>query len=641
MHIPDAYLSPVTHAVAAGAMAPLWAVAIRRTARGLSARQVPLLSLGAAFCFTIQMFNVPAVGGTTAHAVGATLLAVLLGPWSALLTVSLALGIQALFFGDGGVLALGANSFNMGFVGAFSGYGVYRLLKGRAEVPSARALFAAGAGAYAGSVMAAVSTGVMLGIQPLVAHDAQGRALYFPFGVNVAVPAMAHIHLLVAAPVEALVTITALAYLWRNFPELVIRQKVVRADKPLRLWALFVLVLLLTPLGLLATGSAWGEWEEETLQKLVGYIPAGIRQFGEGSLTPILPDYSLPGREGRGWEVVGYILSAIVGATITGLIARSLVRKALPAPADAAGGGQPLEVLPDWMTRPEEPRSVTVRDHARGRWLERTLLNLREAVANAIAAEEWARAPGYLQSLHPLAKTLSALGGLVAVSLAREASVLIAVLVGVLVLTVLSRLSLRAFLLRGGVTVMLFGLAVSLPMMLKAVTPGNLVWAPFSWEALGVSDAGLRAGGLLLLRISAAVYIALLWSLTTRWHLLLHSLRTLRVPRVMVTGFTLTYRYLFTLFDTLAEMILARRSRQIGAVQAQQARAYAGAGAAVLFAKSATLNEEVYLAMRSRGYDGDLRGAYPRRWAWRDTLWLALALLWLAGAYWMGGWNVG
>lgn len=99
MHIPDAYLSPATHAVTAGAMLPLWTVAARRTARSLSAQQVPLLSLGAAFCFAIQMFNVPAVGGTTAHAVGATLLAILLGPWTALLAVTLTLGIQAIFYG--------------------------------------------------------------------------------------------------------------------------------------------------------------------------------------------------------------------------------------------------------------------------------------------------------------------------------------------------------------------------------------------------------------------------------------------------------------------------------------------------------------------------------------------------------------
>ncbi len=637
MHIPDAYLSPVTHAGAAAVMAPLWAMSARRTTKTLSTRQVPLLSLGAAFCFVIQMFNVPAVGGTTAHAVGATLLAILLGPWTALLAVSLALGVQALFFGDGGVLALGANSFNMGLVAVFSGYAVYRLLSGGAEMGSGRALLAAGVGAYVGSVLSAASTGLMLGIQPLMAHDAQGRALYFPFGVNVSVPAMVHIHLLVAAPVEAVITVSALAYLWRNFPELLTHHAIVRADKPVRLWAVLAMLLLLTPLGLLATGSAWGEWEEEALQQLVGYIPAGIRQFGEGVLRPLLPDYTLPGREGRGWETVAYILSAVVGATLTALSARALVRKPVPVPAETGKPGKPQDTLPAWLVTGEKSVTPSEGRRGRGRWLERTLLQVREAVGSAMAAEEWARVPGYLQSLHPFAKTLTALGALVAVSLAREAVVLLTLLAGVLSVAVASRLPLRTFVLRGGLTVLLFGSAVSLPVMLEAVTPGRTLWALFGWQVLALSDAGVRAGAMLLLRITAGVMIALLWSLTTPWHLLLRSLRSLRLPRWAVSALALTYRYLFTLMETMAEMVLARRSRQIGVMKPEQARTYAGVGTAVLFAKSLALNEEVYLAMRSRGFDGDLRRAYPRGWDVRDALWLVVTVLWVIGAFWIGG----
>jgi cobalt/nickel transport system permease protein len=636
MHIPDAYLSPVTHAAAAGAMVPLWVVATRRTARSLSAQQVPLLSLGAAFCFALQMFNVPAVGGTTAHAVGATLLAVLLGPWTALLAVTLTLGIQAIFFGDGGVLALGANSFNIGFVAAFTGYGVYRLLAGNAEPGRARTLLAAGAGAFAGSVLSAASAGVLLGIQPLIAHDEAGRALYFPFRMNVSVPAMVHIHLLVAAPVEAVVTMTALMYLWRNFPELISPRRVVRADKPLRLWMVFALVLLLTPLGLIATGSAWGEWDAETLQKLVGYVPAGILRFGEGVLKPLLPDYTLPGREGRFWEVAGYLFSAIVGATITAWIARSLVRKPSPVPVEVTARSSPASTLPAWMLQKEQlPLSAS--PVSRRHWLESTLLQLREAAANAVAAEEWARQPGYLQQLHPLAKTLALLATLLAVSVSRSPVVPFAVLVGSIFLAIVSHLPLRSLLARALMPVLLFGAALALPLVLQAVTPGRVLWQPFGWHAAAVSDRGLLSAMMLLLRIGSAVTATLLWSLTTRWHLLLHSLRSLHVPRWMVSGLALTYRYLFTLVDTLAEMVLARRSRQVGAVTAQQARDYAGVSAAVLLSKSFNLQEEVYRAMRSRGFDGDLRGAYPRRWAWGDTLWLLLAALWLVGANWIGG----
>src|SRR4051812_41303667 len=109
MHIPDSVLSPVTCAVAGGAMAPGWGGAAGRVRQTLGTRQMPLLALGAAFCFTIMLFNIPALGGTTAHPIAGTLLAVLLGPWAACLGISVALLIQALLFGDGGVLAYGAN----------------------------------------------------------------------------------------------------------------------------------------------------------------------------------------------------------------------------------------------------------------------------------------------------------------------------------------------------------------------------------------------------------------------------------------------------------------------------------------------------------------------------------------------------
>ena len=113
MHIPDSVLIPITCAAAGAAMAPVWSVAARRVRQTLGTRLMPLLALGAAFCFTIMMFNIPGLGGTTAHLVAGTLLAVMLGPWAACLGISVALLIQALFFGDGGLLAYGANCLTM------------------------------------------------------------------------------------------------------------------------------------------------------------------------------------------------------------------------------------------------------------------------------------------------------------------------------------------------------------------------------------------------------------------------------------------------------------------------------------------------------------------------------------------------
>src|ERR1700757_1356467 len=136
LHIPDGYLSPSTCAAFYGASVPVWVTAGRRVRKVVKNRYVPLVAIGAAYSFLVMMFNVPIPDGTTAHAVGGVLIAVLLGPWAAVVAVSIALAIQALFFGDGGVLAFGVNCFNMAFVMPVVGYGVYLALARRAPLAS-------------------------------------------------------------------------------------------------------------------------------------------------------------------------------------------------------------------------------------------------------------------------------------------------------------------------------------------------------------------------------------------------------------------------------------------------------------------------------------------------------------------------
>ncbi len=221
MHIPDGSLSPQTYLPAWAVMAPLWAIAGRKLKRALSARTVPLLAIGAAFAFVIMMFNVPIPGGSTGHATGGPLIAVLLGPWAAVVAMSVVLAVQALLFGDGGITTLAANCLNMAVIAPFVAYGLYRLFAGRSPASSARRLIGAGVGAYVGLVVASASAGVMFGIQPLIAHTADGRPLYFQYGLKVAVPAMTLEHMAVFGFVEAAVTVGALAYLARMEPSLV------------------------------------------------------------------------------------------------------------------------------------------------------------------------------------------------------------------------------------------------------------------------------------------------------------------------------------------------------------------------------------------------------------------------------------
>jgi len=213
MHIPDGYLGPTTSVFLYAVMLPLWGIASKKVENKLSLRQVPLLAIAAAFSFVIMMFNVPIPGGTTGHASGAVLAAILIGPWAACIAVSVALTIQALLFGDGGITALGANCFTMAFVQVFSGYYLYTLISGSFPVVSRRRVLAAGIAGYVGLNLAALSAAIMFGLQPLLHTTADGRSLYCPYGLKIAIPAMVGEHLLLFGWVEAIVSALVIKYI--------------------------------------------------------------------------------------------------------------------------------------------------------------------------------------------------------------------------------------------------------------------------------------------------------------------------------------------------------------------------------------------------------------------------------------------
>ena len=213
MHIPDGYLSPTTCAALGVVMLPVWRRALTKLKREINVEQAPKLAMGAIFAFLIMMFNVPIPDGTTAHAIGATLIAIVLGPWAAVITMSVALIIQAVVFGDGGILAIGANTFNMAFVAPFVGYYMYRLLAKQAVPGSKRQIISGAVAAYIGINVAALMAAIEFGIQPLLFTAADGTPLYCPYGFNVAIPAMMLTHLTFAGFVEAAVTGAALKFI--------------------------------------------------------------------------------------------------------------------------------------------------------------------------------------------------------------------------------------------------------------------------------------------------------------------------------------------------------------------------------------------------------------------------------------------
>ncbi|MGB8888718.1 MAG: cobalt transporter CbiM [Candidatus Korobacteraceae bacterium] len=334
MHIPDGYLSPSTCAVLYVAAASGWYSALKRLKRMLMTRVVPLISVFAAFSFVVMMFNLPLPGGTTGHALGVTLATIVLGPSGGILSISIALVIQALFFGDGGISSLGANCFNMAIVGSLVAYGSYRMIAAGSGITSRRRVVAAAIAGYLAVNAAALTAAVEFGIQPMLFHDARGTPLYAPYPLSVAIPAMMIGHLTFAGLAEAVITAGVVAYLQAADPALLRNTSGLAEDasgeslalRPgggslRRLWIAVAALMLLTPLGILAAGTAWGEWSPSELAKasaqnqvarsaaspMPAAVPTGLQRLANLWTAPF-PAYAPGFVKSRAF---GYLLSAM------------------------------------------------------------------------------------------------------------------------------------------------------------------------------------------------------------------------------------------------------------------------------------------------------------------------------------------
>jgi cobalt/nickel transport system permease protein len=341
MHIPDGYLSPSTCATCYALAAGGWYVALKRIRRVLFTRAIPLISVFSAFSFVLMMFNLPLPGGTTGHAVGVTAATIVLGPWGAILATSIALAIQALFFGDGGITTLGANCLNMAIVGAFVAYIVYRLLSASSELSSRRRVIAAAIAGYVSINASALMAAVEFGIQPMLFHDASGTPLYAPYPLRIAIPAMMIGHLTLAGFAEAVITGGMVSYLQKVNPGLLQGLAGWQRGKPefrvpaptgiRNLWLTVALLMMATPLGILAVGSAWGEWSPVDFSSLQARaqiaavsrgqappeaVPSGLQKLSSFWTAPF-PAYAPAFVKN---PRLGYLLSAMFGVGLFGVL---------------------------------------------------------------------------------------------------------------------------------------------------------------------------------------------------------------------------------------------------------------------------------------------------------------------------------
>ena len=311
MHIPDGFLDAKTLALTGALSAGGLAVAARQVNRTLPRNKIPLMGLGAAFVVAAQMLNFPVAGGTSGHLLGGVLAGVLLGPGAAAIVIACVLLVQALLFSDGGVLALGANIFNMAFIGAMVGYTIYRTvfrflpgLRGRI----AAVFFAA----WCSTVLASLTCAGELALSGTLAP-----AVVFP--------AMLGTHALIGIG-EGLITSLVILTIARTRPDL-LEQETAPATRGTG-WE-FLAFGLVIALGLAIFVSPYACAWPDGLDKVA-------QQFGfEGRAATLIktwiPDYKMPGisSEGIATAVAGAIGTLIMFG-LACVVGRVLVRTGEP-----------------------------------------------------------------------------------------------------------------------------------------------------------------------------------------------------------------------------------------------------------------------------------------------------------------------
>ena len=209
MHVPDGFLDAPTSLVTAAVAATAIAVSLRGARRDLDDRIAPLAGLVATFVFATQMLNFPVAGGTSGHLMGGALAAVLVGPYTGLLCLTVVLAVQSLLFADGGITALGTNVLLMGIVTVVVGAVVFR---GAQLVLPRRTSLVAPAAAFGGlaSVVASAATFVVL-------YAVGGAA---PIPIDTLLTAMVGVHVLIGLG-EAAITFLVVASIVSVRPDLV------------------------------------------------------------------------------------------------------------------------------------------------------------------------------------------------------------------------------------------------------------------------------------------------------------------------------------------------------------------------------------------------------------------------------------
>jgi len=319
MHIPDGFLDGKTLVLTGALSVCGLAVAARQVNRTLPRNKIPLMGLGAAFVFAAQMLNFPVAGGTSGHLLGGVLAGVLLGPGAAAIVIACVLTVQSLLFSDGGVLALGANIFNMSFIGAVVGYAIYR--SARKFLPGLRgqitSVFFA---AWLSTVLASVTCAGEL-------------ALSGTLPAGVVFPAMVGVHALIGIG-EGLITSLVILTIARTRPDLLESENAAGGERGTGLEFLAFGLVIALGLALFVSpfACAWPDGLDKVAEKF------GFAGRAATLIKTWIPDYKMPGISSTGIATaVAGGLGTLIMFGLACVIGRVLVKKdnSLPSRTDS------------------------------------------------------------------------------------------------------------------------------------------------------------------------------------------------------------------------------------------------------------------------------------------------------------------
>ncbi|MGI8495491.1 MAG: cobalt ECF transporter T component CbiQ [Pyrinomonadaceae bacterium] len=254
----------------------------------------------------------------------------------------------------------------------------------------------------------------------------------------------------------------------------------------------------------------------------------------------------------------------------------------------------------------------------------------------SLFAEDLARKEGFLQTLDPRVKIIGLLALIVDVTLSRNLFTILLIFAAAVLLAVLSNVSVKTLAVRAWLAAFVFTGTIAFPAIF--ITPGNAVFRLplLNWI---VTYQGVSSACFLILRVETTVTLSLLLVLCTLWTHILKALRVLHVPVVFIVIFGMTYRYIFVILETAHNMFEARKSRLVGVLSGKNRRRIAASSIGVLLTKSIYLNNEVFMAMQSRGFRGEVYTLDEFIMCKKDWFALLLFMIIAAGAFWLGQQN--